>query len=105
MKKKPFISLSILMIALMMFGTISAATAASKPIELRLAHGWSPKHHCHVILEKWTKDVDQATEGRVKITIFPGGALSTAVQLYDSARMGVADLAWFLQGYTPGKFP
>lgn len=100
-----FVPLSIFIIVLMMFSAISTATAASKPIKLRMAHGWSPKHHCHVILEKWTKDVEKATDGRVSITIFPGGALSTAVQLYDSTRTGVADMAWFLQGYTPGKFP
>lgn len=105
MQKKLFVQLSILIIVLMMFSAISTATAASKPITLRLAHGWSPKHHCHVILDQWTKDVAQATDGRVKIMIFPGGALSTAAQLYDSTRTGVADMAWFLQGYTPGKFP
>jgi len=105
MQKKLFIPLSILVIVLMIFSTISTAAAASKPLKLKMAHGWSPKHHCHAILDQWTKDVKQATDGRVEITIFPGGALSTAVQLYDSTRMGVADLAWFLQGYTPGKFP
>ena len=106
MKKKLFVPLSIIVLALMMISATSIATAASnKPIELRLAHGWSPKHHVHVILDQWVKEVERETDGRVKITIFPGGALSTAVQLYDSARTGVADMAWFLQGYTPGKFP
>lgn len=105
MKRKLAVLLSILMIATVIGVATTATAASAKPLELRMAHGWSPKHHCHVILEKWTKDVEQATDGRVKITIFPGGALSTAVQLYDSTRMGVADMAWFLQGYTPGKFP
>lgn len=106
MKNKLFAPLSVFVISLIMIFAISTATAASnKPLKLKLAHGWSPKHHVHGILDKWTKDVKQATDGRVEITIFPGGALSTAVQLYDSTRMGVADLAWFLQGYTPGKFP
>ena len=72
MKKKLFVPFSILVIALMVIGAISTAAAASNnPIKLRLAHGWSPKHHCHVILDQWVKDVDQATDGRVKITIFP----------------------------------
>jgi TRAP-type C4-dicarboxylate transport system substrate-binding protein len=105
MKKRLFVPMSILAITVLMISVVSTSTAAAKTIKLRLAHGWSPKHHCHVILDKWTKDVSKATDGRVEITIFPGGALSTAVQLYDSTRMGVADLAWFLQGYTPGKFP
>ena len=106
MKKKLFVLLSTLMIAVMMFGTAStAASAAAKPVELKLAHAWATTHHVHVILDQWAKDVEKATNGRVKITIYPGGALSTAVQLYDTVRTGVADLAWFLQGYTPGKFP
>ena len=67
----------------MIIGATSAAAADSKPLKLRLAHGWSPKHHVHVILDQWTKDVEQRTDGRVKITIFPGGALSTARQLYE----------------------
>lgn len=104
MKKKLFTPLAVLTIALMVICVTANAMAAST-FKLKLAHGWSPKHHCHVILDKWTKDVNQATDGRIQITIFPGGALSKANQLYDSTRMGVADLAWFLQGYTPGKFP
>lgn len=104
MKKKFIVPVSILAIMVLISAT-SIATAASKPMKLKLAHGWSPKHHVHGILDQWTKDVEQGTDGRVKITIFPGGALSTARQLYDSTRTGVADLAWFLQGYTPGKFP
>jgi TRAP-type C4-dicarboxylate transport system substrate-binding protein len=105
MKKKWFVLLSTLAIAVMMFGTASTAASAASPVELKLAHAWATTHHVHVILDQWTKDVEQATKGRVKITIYPGGALSTAVQLYDTVRTGVADLAWFLQGYTPGKFP
>jgi len=104
MKKKLFVQLSVLAIALTVICVTSNAMAAST-FKLKLAHGWSPKHHVHVILDKWTKDVNQATDGRIQIDIFPGGALSKANQLYDSTRMGVADLAWFLQGYTPGKFP
>jgi TRAP-type C4-dicarboxylate transport system substrate-binding protein len=106
MKEKLFVLLFTLMFAVMMFGTAStAASAAAKPVELKLAHAWATTHHVHVILDQWTKDVEKATDGRVKITIYPGGAISTAVQLYDTVRTGVADLAWFLQGYTPGKFP
>ena len=105
MKRKLFVLLFTLAIAVMMFSTASTAASAASPVELKLAHAWATTHHVHVILDQWTKDVEQATKGRVKITIYPGGALSTAVQLYDTVRTGVADLAWFLQGYTPGKFP
>jgi TRAP-type transport system periplasmic protein len=106
MKKKCFVLLSVFVIAMGMFCIAStAASAPAKPVELKLGHAWATTHHVHVILDEWAKEVEKATNGRVKITIYPGGTLSTAVQLYDSVRTGVVDLAWFLQGYTPGKFP
>jgi TRAP-type C4-dicarboxylate transport system substrate-binding protein len=82
-----------------------ATTAKPAAIELRLAHAWATNHLMHIVISKWADDVNKATEGRVKITIYPGGALSTAAQLYDTAATGVADMSWMLHGYTPGKFP
>jgi TRAP-type C4-dicarboxylate transport system substrate-binding protein len=106
MKTKLFGLVMIPLIAAMLFSAMpTVASAADKPVELRLAHAWATTHHVHVIIDQWVKDVEKATDGRVKITVYPGGALSTAVQLYDTVKTGVADLVWFLQGYTPGKFP
>ncbi len=82
-----------------------APTPPARPVELRFAHGWATTHHVHVVIDAWTKEVEKATEGRVKITIYPGGTLAGAVQLYDAVSTGAVDLAWFLQGMTPGKFP
>ncbi len=106
MTKKCCILFSTLMFAVLMVSIPSGVTAAStKPVKLKMAHGWSTKHHIHAHLDQWAKDVEKATDERVKIQIFPGGALSTAKQLYDTAKLGVVDLVWFIQGYTPGKFP
>ena len=105
MKKVLFILLSIFTLAVIVFPGCEGEPASTQVVELKLAHAWATTHHVHVILDQWVKDVDAATNGRVKITIYPGGALSTPVQLYDTVATGVADLAWFLQGYTPGKFP
>jgi TRAP-type C4-dicarboxylate transport system substrate-binding protein len=85
--------------------TTTPLAATVKPIELRLAHAWANTHLMHKVIQTWADQVNQATQGRVKITIYPGGALSTAAQLYDTAATGVADMAWILHGYTPGKFP
>lgn len=85
--------------------TDTTAPSAGEVVELRFAHGWSTEHHIHKVIEAWTKEVEEATSGRVKIEIYPGGALATPNQLYDAVATGVADMAWFLQGYTAGKFP
>ena len=74
-------------------------------VELTLAHAWATTHLVHIELQKWVDEVLKATDGRVKITIYSGGALAGPVELYDALATGVADMAWFLQGYTPGKFP
>jgi TRAP-type transport system periplasmic protein len=106
MKRGFVVLLSVFLIVTMMLCNAAiAAPAPAKPVELKLAHAWATTHHVHVILDQWAKDVEKATNGRVKITIYPGGTLSTAAQLYDSVKTGVVDMAWFLQGYTPGKFP
>lgn len=106
MKERWLVLFSIFFIIATIFRAPSVqASASTKPVELKLAHAWATTHHVHVILDQWVKDVEQATKGRVKITIYPGGALSTAVQLYDTVKTGVVDICWFLQGYTPGKFP
>ena len=119
MKKLSWISIAVMVTVMLIFSACTSGAPSSapssapakapapsgQPVELKLAHGWATTHHAHVMLDAWTKDVEKATEGRVKITIYPGGALSTPVQLFDTVSTGVADLAWFLQGYTPGKFP
>jgi TRAP-type transport system periplasmic protein len=105
MKKLLLIIVAIFTLTVMVLPGCGGGTPTNAPVTLRLAHAWATTHHVHVILDQWAKDVNAATDGRVTIEIYPGGALSTAVQLYDTVSTGVSDLAWFLQGYTPGKFP
>src|ERR687897_1386983 len=57
-------------------------------------------------LAPWAQKVEQESNGRIKIDIFPSMQLGGAPpQLYDQARDGVADLVWTLTGYTAGRFP
>ena len=61
-----------------------------------------PKH----ILSKWVNDVEQASQGQIRIQMFPAMALGgTPPELYDQAVDGVADIIWTVSGYTPGRFP
>jgi TRAP-type C4-dicarboxylate transport system substrate-binding protein len=52
----------------------------------------------------WAKDVEKATEGRVKFRLLPK-AVSAPGQQLDSIRQGVADVAFIGHGWTPGRFP
>ena len=55
--------------------------------------------------EAWAKEVEKRTDGQVKITMFPGGTLSSAPQTYEAVVSGVADIGMSVFAYTRGRFP
>jgi TRAP-type C4-dicarboxylate transport system substrate-binding protein len=84
----------------------SASTTAAQEIKLKLSHFLpvSHNHHANVILP-WTEEIKKRTDGRVEITVFPDASLCKPAQQYDCAKSGMADLAWGVTGWTPGRFP
>ncbi len=82
-----------------------AASAAEKPIELKFAYWMPTKHTLHRVFEGYAKEVEALTNGRVKITLYPGGALGKPPQQWDMALGGITDLTFFMPGYTAGRFP
>jgi len=57
------------------------------------------------IFAQWAEDVAAASEGTLEIKMFPGGTLGRdpAAQI-DLVENGVADIAWAIPGYAPGRF-
>jgi len=57
------------------------------------------------IFAQWAEDVEAASEGTLEIKMFPGGTLGRdpAAQI-DLVENGVADIAWAIPGYAPGRF-
>jgi TRAP-type C4-dicarboxylate transport system substrate-binding protein len=53
----------------------------------------------------WCKEVEKRTNGRVKVTYFPGGTLAPAAQIYPGVVKGIADIGLSFMGYTWGRFP
>ncbi len=80
-------------------------SAAQKTISLNYANFFPAPHKNSVLVEAWCKEVEKRTNGRVKITHFPGGTLSPAAQTYDAVVKGIADVGFSVLGYTRGKFP
>lgn len=76
-------------------------------VTLRLHHFLPPVSNAHQrFLLPWSRQVQAASGGRIKIDIFPSMQLGGAPpQLFDQARDGVADIVWTLPGNTPGRFP
>ncbi len=85
----------------------SKAEPAPKPkaIELSYSIFFPPTHIQCKTAEAWAREVEKRTDGRVKITIFPGGALTQARQCYEGVVNGISDIGMSCFAYTPGRFP
>jgi TRAP-type C4-dicarboxylate transport system substrate-binding protein len=101
------IVMAVTVIAFICCTMLAGVTAASaETINLRFSTGFSPKHTMQVkVFEPWAKKVNELTNGQVKITFFPGGALGKVPDQYDLSEKGIADISYTLQDYTPGRFP
>lgn len=85
----------------------SASTAMAQEVTLRL-HQFLPAQANvpKLILDVWADNVEEASDGRIKVDRFPSMQLGgTPLELMDQAIDGVADVVWTVVGYTPGRFP
>jgi TRAP-type transport system periplasmic protein len=51
------------------------------------------------------KEIENATKGRVQVTVHMGGALGKGPDHFDMASSGIVDIAVSVQAYTAGRFP
>ncbi len=58
-----------------------------------------------VQMERWAKEVEKRTNGKVKVQTFPGGTLLPAKNIFDGVTAGTADIGNFAMSYQPGRFP
>lgn len=67
---------------------------------------WLPlQHHMHTnAVAPFMADVERVTEGRVRVELLPK-LVGTMPMQYDAVRDGLVDMAVFVPGATPGRFP
>lgn len=58
-----------------------------------------------VQMERWAKEVEKRTGGKVKVKTFPGGTLLNAKNMFEGVTSGIADIGNFAMSYQPGRFP
>ncbi|NIY73706.1 TRAP transporter substrate-binding protein [Marivivens donghaensis] len=87
--------------------TVLALPAVAQDYSLKLHHFLSERSPAHQqMLVPWAERVEELTEGRVDIEVYPSMTLGgRPPELVQQARDGVVDLIWTLNGYTPGLFP
>lgn len=84
----------------------SATQSPQEVTTLRFSHFWPATSTTNTeIFEYWAKKVEEDSNGRINVEIFPSATLSQPNATYDAVANGVVDIGATLQGYTSGRFP
>jgi TRAP-type C4-dicarboxylate transport system substrate-binding protein len=96
----------VLLSSLMIVDSGEKAQAQTKPIELRFAHFLPPvSARQKLLFEPWVKMIEERTNGRVKITIYPAGSLLKQAQSIDGVLNNVAQISFADIEQSWGRFP
>src|SRR5580698_6975612 len=81
------------------------ALAQDKTVQLKISLWIPPAHPLAPATRAWADDIEKASGGTIKATVFPSEQLGKAFDHYDMARDGIADVTYVNPGYQPGRFP
>jgi TRAP-type C4-dicarboxylate transport system substrate-binding protein len=88
----------------LLFG-LSVNTTSAEPIELSYANMFPPTHIQSKLPESWCKEVEKRTNGKVKVTYYPGQTLLKGPKIWSGVIDGIADAGTSVLGYSRGVFP
>jgi len=104
MKKNIFLRLVGLAVIALFIGSLLPVSSMAAPITLNYANfPPAPTFPC-VQMERWKKEVEKRTSGKVAIKTFPGGTLLEAKNMMDGVIAGQADIGCLCMAYQPGRF-
>lgn len=104
MKKKSFLFFLVAIVGVA-FLSIGLFKAEAGPIKLTYSNFFPPSHFNGSLGASWAKEIEKRSNGRVKITYFPGGALLKGGGMYDGILKGITDIGMSCFAYTRGRFP
>ncbi len=102
--RKSFLNMAAAATVALGFG---AGPSAAQEVTLSLHQFLPPQANVpKLVLDVWADNVEEASEGRIKIDRYPSMQLGgKPPELMDQAIDGVADIVWTVVGYTPGRYP
>jgi TRAP-type C4-dicarboxylate transport system substrate-binding protein len=89
------------------FVVMAAPAVCAKEMVTRLEFSCIlPAHDTlSLMLQEWAHNLERRSAGRIQISLYAGGILTPAPQMYDSVTTGIADIGFGPMGVTPGRFP
>lgn len=91
-------------VALLSISVLFAPSVSAKVIKLSYANFTPAPTFPAVQMERWKKEVEARTGGKVAIDTFPGATLLDAKNMMDGVIAGQADIGCLCMAYQPGRF-
>lgn len=79
--------------------TLATTAAAQNKLEINMATPWPGGHWLDLGAKQYAELVGTLTDGRIKINVFPAGALGPALKVTETVQKGVADAGHNWPGY------
>ena len=92
-------------LALLLAASVTPALAQDKTVNMKVSLWVPPAHPLVPATQAWAADIEKASGGTIKMSVFPSEQLGKAFDHYDMARDGIADITYVNPGYQPGRFP
>jgi TRAP-type C4-dicarboxylate transport system substrate-binding protein len=105
MKPIGIVRLLILVAAVSLYFSLSVNTTSAEPIEISYANMFPPTHIQSKLPESWCKEIEKRTNGKVKVTYYPGQTLLKGPKIWSGVINGIADAGTSVLGYSRGVFP
>lgn len=100
------IFLSLVVTAIVLTALMGCGPSSEEKVtELSYSVFFPPTHIQCQTAQTWADEIGRRTNGKVKITVYPGGTLTNAPQCYEGVVSGVSDIGMSCFAYTRGRFP
>lgn len=84
----------------------AAAVSTDEVTVLRFSHFWpATSSFNEEVIKPWVEAIEQESDGRLKIELYPSATLSKPQVTYEAAVKGTVDIGSQAHGYTSGRFP
>lgn len=103
--KRMFWIVAVALVFILLGLVCSPNYAQEKVITLNFSDMFPPDNRVSIYMNQWCKEVEKRTNGRVKVTLFPGSTLTPPAQTYAGVVKGIADIGLSFPSYTKGRFP
>ncbi|RXT05385.1 TRAP transporter substrate-binding protein [Ammoniphilus sp. CFH 90114] len=80
-------------------------SSKNEKIEIRIGHDSSIQHPTHHALQEFEKAVEEKSQGRIEVTIFPGAQLGSVNEMMDQVRRGDIEMSLGATALFPQNIP